>query len=254
MKSVPSILSVCFAVVCVAGTVVLVSGFRSNRDLREANQELAAELRATQARTDTLLAGNQETARQLALLGKLAEDLKARIAEMEIGRTKEAEETVPTVIPYQIQAYLGKTFLGRAWIIPRNLWKDPNTQRYVYEPVVWLPESLRKGFVTHHTNVVEREVEKQIYVNTTYYPQPVYYVSYPFHHRPATNYCPPTPQPPAAPLQPIAPRFNPGSGTVIAPEIGMRAGQIKTRPQVLGTRADSIKTFLTSNGTGPTTP
>ena len=250
MKTALIILGVCFVVVCGAGSLVLMNGARANRDLQEANRKLREDLRAEQAKSDSLAAENQVTAKQLELAGELSENLKARIAEIETTSAKEGEngDTVPTVAPFPAQAYLGQKLLGQAWIIPKNLRKDPANQRYVYDPVVWLDEKLRGSFVIHHTNVVEREIETQTQYNTTYYPQPVYFVSSPFRHRHGTNASPPTPSLPAVPI------FKPGNGTVIPQQLGTPAAQIKTRPQLLGQAANSIKTSPQEVGIRNLTP
>jgi hypothetical protein len=239
MKTALIILGTCLILLCVAGSAGLIGAFHSQRDLREANRKMEADLRAAQTTTDTLLAEKQEMARQLSVFQELTESLQSRIVDQETARGSEMESQrkVPAVSPYQAQAYLGKTSLGWVWIIPHNLRKDTNTQRYVYEPVVWLDEGLRKQFVTHHTNVVEREVEPRTYANTAYYPEPYvygyYYPPYPIPRPPGSN-CPPVQPPvqppPAVPVQPVPQPFNPGSGKVIAQRLGTPAGAIKTRP------------------------
>lgn len=231
MKTILIILGACFVVLFVAVAGVLVVERRSTRDLHEANQRLQTELRATQAQAEAVLAEKEETVKQLVHMQGVSDDFKARIAEVESAKAKESETGVPVVAPYQAQAYLGQKPLGWVWIMPHNLRKDTNTQRYVYEPVVWLDEGLRKQFVTHHTNVVEREVESRTYVNSTYYPQPTYYYTYPTYPiprpPPGSNCPPPVVTPPT--VQPIPRPFNPGSGTVTAQRLATPAGAIKTR-------------------------
>lgn len=238
MKTARSILSVCLAVACVAGSLGLAAGLHVNRGVREANRKLAAELREAQSRMDALQAEKRETARQLALARESAESLQNHMAEMEAAKKVESEAPPPVASPYQAQAYLGQESLGWAWIVPRNYRKDTNTQRYVYEPVIWLDESMRKNFVVHHTNVVERDIETHTYFNNTYYPQPAYYgYYYPTHSRPPSNSWPITPQP-----------------TVPRRQGDVPAATIKTRPQVLGTPASQIKLLPQSGGTGNLAP
>jgi len=248
MKTALIILGACFAILCVASCAVLIGAFQSQRGLREANQNIETELRTAQTTANALQAEKQEMVRQLSVFQELTENLQSRIAGHEIAANEAGlQEKAPAVAPYQAQAFLGKTPLGRVWIIPQNLRKDPNTQRYVYEPVVSLDEGLRKQFVTHHTNVVEREVESQAYVNTAYYPEPYsygyYYPTYPAYPNPRppiesnrppvwpphTRPIPPAVTPPT-PVQPVAQPFNPGSGKVTAQQLGTAAGAIKTRP------------------------
>jgi hypothetical protein len=237
MKTALIILGACFAALCVASSAVLIGAFYSQRELRDANRRMEATLRTAQTTTDTLRAEKQEMAQQLSVLQELTESLQSKAAAR--ANDGESQGKIPAVAPYQAQAFLGKTSLGWVWIIPQNLRKDTNTQRYVYEPVVWLDEGLRKQFVTHHTNVVEREVESR-YVNTTYYPEPYWYgygYYYPTYSRPPIgSNCPPTfpshpiqPVPPT-PIHPVAAQpFNPGTGKVTVQQLGTPAGAIRTR-------------------------
>lgn len=244
MKKPLIILCVCCAAVSVAVSGLLVAAYRANRDLREDNRKLSAALRDVQVKLDAVLAEKSETARQLALVRDSSENLEARLVEIEAARAAEAEAPPPVVAPYQVQAYLGQQSLGWVWIVPRNFRRDTNTQRYVYEPVVWLDESLRRNFVSYQTNVVEREVETA-YINNSYYPQPIYYLTTRGHHRRGPSQLPsmphppsgsPNPPPPVGEMQP-KPAFNPGSGVTTPQRLGTPAGSIKTRPQVLGTPA-----------------
>jgi hypothetical protein len=234
MKTLPIILGACFVVLCVAAAGVVVAERRATLELQKENQRLQSELRTAQSQAGAVLAEKEETVKQLAHVQSVSDDFKARIAEVESAKA-EADTGVPVVTPYQAQAFLGQKPLGWVWIIPQNLRKDTNTQRYVYEPVVWLDEGLRKQFVTHHTNVVEREVETKTYVNSTYYPQPAYYYSYPVYPiprpPPGSNCPPPVVTPPTAPpsIQPVPKPFNPGNGTITAQRLGTPAGAIKTK-------------------------
>ena len=241
MKTALIILGACFIVLCVASGAVLIGAFHSQRDLREANRKMGANLRTAQTTTDVLLAEKQEMAQQLSAFRELTENLQSRVTDHETASALEAESQgkAPVVAPYQAQAYLGQKPLGWVWIVPQNLRKDTNTQRYVYEPVVWLDEGLRKQFVTHHTNVVEREVESRTYVNNAYYSDPYLYgysyPTYPIPRPPPGSNCPPVhtppirPSPAPLPIQPTPQPFNPGNGTVTAQRLGTPAGAIKTR-------------------------
>jgi len=233
MKAPLIILGACIVVLCVASSVIFVEAFQSKRNLRQASQKMEADLRAARTTADALLAEKQEMARQLQVFQELTENLQSQITDLSTDTPSESgsEGNPPIVAPYQAQAYLGKLPLGWVWIIPQNLHKDTNTQRYVYQPVVWLDESLRKQFVTHHTNVVEREIATQSYFNTTYYPEPVYYYSTPIHRpHPIPTNCPPVPPLPPTPIQPVAKPFKAGPGGIAVQRLGTPAGAIKTRP------------------------
>ncbi len=223
MKTIVSALSVCLVVVCVAGGLVLVNKLRLNHELQQANQNLQDRLQSAWVRTDSLLAEKEESGKQVELLREVAEGLQARIAEQDTG------DTVPTLTPYQTPAFLGQKFIGQAWIVPRNLRKDTNTQSYVYEQVVWLDERLLENFVTK-ANVAEQVVENQTYVNNTYYPEPYYYAGYPIYYQPRSNYFQAKPNPPPATPTPAPPIVNPRSGVVTLRQAGP-VTQIRTRPQ-----------------------
>lgn len=240
MKTMLVVLSVSLAVVCVVGSAGLIGGFVANRDLREANQKLQADLEAAQLKSEGLASDNQALSARLEQLQSLTQELKTRMDEMETSKPDAELETPSAPAPFLVPAYLGQKWLGQAWFVARNPRKDPNTQRYVYEPVILLDESLRAGFVTHHTNVVEREVERQTYNSIAYYPQPVYYWSYPHYSRPGTNRWPPRPVPQTAPPSP-PPTAAPFGGAVAAQKPALPASQIKTRSQQLGIPAQSIK-------------
>ena len=232
MKYALGILAGCLAVVSVALSVLLVGGFRLHREVRDANQKLQTELRAAQTRADTLQGEKQKMAADLAVAQGLSEALKARLQEIEAANTTAPAGPPPVIPPLRADAYLGQRWLGQAWVLARNIRVDTNTQRYVYEPVVSLDESLRDDFVV--TNVVEREIATQTSYNynNTYYPHPLYYFVNP-SPRPRHGHSQPD-WPPATPsTYPAPPAFNPGSGAVIPQKLGTPADQIKTRPQVV---------------------
>lgn len=232
MKTTVLPLSLSLVVVCIVGGTLLVVGLFSHRDLTRTNERLTQELATTKAHLNSLQAGQQSVAKQLAdALGE-SQRLQARLAELEAKSNEQDSAAAPQpVSPYQAAAYLGKKSLGLAWIIPRNSRLDTNLQRYVYEPVVLLDEKLRRQFEVHHTNIVERTVEVPTYVENNYYDdQWPYYWSYPWYGGGGTvTNRPPRPNPPVA-SQPIYPPFNPGSGAVIPQRLGTPAGKIKTFP------------------------
>lgn len=232
------VLGACLAVACVAGGILFLQSFQSNRELLAANQRMKAELQVAQTTGDTLLAERQELANQVQVFRDLAERLQSQVTDLSNGNSSDSasDSQTPVVSPYQAQAYLGRKPIGWVWIIPQNLRRDTNSQRYVYEPIVWLDESVRKQFVTHHTNIVEREVETVNYVSPGYYSAPIYYASWPLlpspplHYPPGMTNCPPLPLWPSQPIQPVAQQpFNPGNGKVTMQKLGTPAGAIKTR-------------------------
>jgi len=221
------IITVIGAVLGLAFGVTAIASLRTAAELRRTNQTLLDELHTVRGRAETLTAEKQEASRQLALVANRHGELTSRLAELEAAEAEEsAMATSPAALkPYQAEAYLGKKPLGLVWIVPRNLRMDANSQRFVYEPVVCLDEKLRGQFTMHHTNIVEYEVERPVYVNNSYYQEPYYY---PVGYWPrATNNWPRQPAPAPAPNPPA---FNPGSGGIIKQPIGTPAERIKTYP------------------------
>lgn len=212
------------------GSPALVGAHRSNQALRTANQQLERELRTAQAKADASRTENEESAKQLKLLRDALDILQSRISEMDAANTQEAAVAAnpPEVKPYQAPAYVGRELLGSAWVIPRNVRMDTNTQRYVYETVIALDESLRGRFVTYFTNVIERAIPTTLVDN--YYPPTVNYIAASSTEQRETFRSPPPPQAPGPPAP--APKFDPGNGTTTPQRLGTAAGDIKTRPQM----------------------
>ncbi len=105
--------------------------------------------------------------------------------------------------PFQARAYVGKDYLGKAWVVPSNIREHAETGEYRFEPVIWIDEKARKTFT--QTNVVEREIAR----NTTYnqvYEQPYWY-GYPVWVNPKPNHpvAPPPQRPPVVQPSPGRP-------------------------------------------------
>lgn len=230
MKNTLSILAGGSAIVSVSLAVMLFGGFRLHRNVQSVNEKLQGELRAAQDGLDVLRAENRTISEDLARIRSSFEESQARLLEANASMAAAVSNLPPVIPSYRANTFIGQTFLGQAWVIPHNVRMDTNTQRYIYDPVVLLDESLRNSLVVHHTNVVEYPVETQTSYNynNTYYPTPIYYFGNP-GYRPKPDPLPPTLQPPAQLPYPAPPAFNPGSGKVIPQKLGTPSGQIKTR-------------------------
>jgi len=231
MKTTLVLLSTVIAIVVIAGGIALVGTHRSNRILENENRRLAGELGVAEAAAVTLRAEKQQNSERLTAAQELSTSLLTKLAETEADNPKITD--APEVKPYQTTAYLGQTLLGPVWIVPRNLRMDTNTQRYVYEPVVVLDERYRGSFVTHHTNIVEREVAKT-YVDHNYYANdfytgPAYY--FPARYPHGSNHFPrPLPTPLPAQPSPPQPKFRADSSGMMQQKLMIPADQIKTLP------------------------
>lgn len=114
--------------------------------------------------------------------------------------------------PFQARAYVGRDYLGLAWVIPSNVREHAESGEYHFEPVILIDEKSRKAFT--QTNLVEREVVRNNTYNQVY--QQPYWYGYPVWVNPRPN--PPTTPPPQRPpvVQPTPGR----SSTPWAPAIG----------------------------------
>lgn len=216
-----------------AGSVALFGLYRSRAALETENRKLAEQLRNAETATAALSAEKHQGTEQLAAAQELSTSLLGKLAAAEAANPKSAP--APEVKAYQVPAYLGQALLGPVWIVPRNVRMDTNTQRYVYENSVVLEERYRGFFVTHYTNIVEREVATTYvdnnYYPTTFYTEPAYY--YVPGHSHGSNHFPrptplPSPLPPTTPPPP--PNVNSGAGKITPQKLMIPADRIKTLP------------------------
>lgn len=196
----------CMTIVFVALGLISVHNQRSNNQVME---RVIAELkdRSTQLETE-LLALRQE---QLRLETEARTTAAATPASgaASVTNASEAVTRPPLPQPFQARAYVGKDYLGMAWVVPNNIKTNQETGDYLFEPVIWINEKSRSTFT--QTNVVEREVVR----NNSYtqvYQQP-YWNSYPLWYRPTYPVRPPGQHPPSA-GQPKPPSY-PSSPPII---------------------------------------
>lgn len=160
-----------------------------------AEQELKA-LRAQLAQHETDLAAAKASPAEPATSGT---------------STNSTEVKLTSPQPFQARAYVGKDYLGLAWVVPSNVKEVAGTGEIHYEPVIMINEHARRAFT--QTNIVEREVVR----NNSYtqvYEQPYWY-SYPLWTRPShpnrpPGNRPPTTTPPPRPSHPTPPIIGPG--------------------------------------------
>ena len=177
-----------------AGTLALLAWqFHHTRQLTADNAHLSQELVQSREAVTTLTDEKASISETLVSLQAMETELRERVDSLE-AEAKTAADTTPR--PYRVRAFVGQANVGQAWIVPHNVTRDPESCRYLFEPVLVIDESAKKHFTEHHTNVVEREVyTTEIYENYNRYP---YY--YGIAGRPGGSNRPPNrPQPPSKP-------------------------------------------------------
>ncbi len=127
---------------------------------------------------------------------------------VQVAAAAGSSTNAPLPRPYQVRVFLGKSYVGKAWVVPSNLRKDADTGRVAYEPIVHLPEDARSALTAYVTNVVEtpvpvgpQVVEREVYVE----PQPYFwgvpqYVPVPVGRYRNRHQQSPPPVPPARPM------------------------------------------------------
>lgn len=235
MKALITSLSILAAFLFVLLLTTLAFAWHGQRRLAAVNANLRTELEAARLALDTAAAESQSTTERLARLETTAAGLESELEAVKAS-AKAAEETLPR--PYRVRAFLGKDSLGEAWMIPQNIKRDPDSGRYVFEPVLLLDESSRSRFTVHHTNVVQTEV-----LTTDYTP---YYYRYPYSYGgwyptlPGGSNLPPVePQPPIGVPQPSVTGSGYGNVSASARVFAPPFSTVNTRPQVLGRPATS---------------
>ena len=197
MKTLFAIVTVVLAVACaVLLTTVLIES-SENRELRQENQKLLTDLHAAATKARTLEDAGAEATAKLAAkqdeLRALGSKLEKAEAEAQSAKTNWATAAGAALRSQQLRAFVGTKFVGRAWIVPSNATKDPQTGLINFEPVVVLEEASKRAFTVQETNFVERDVARYSAVNYNYSPYPYYWYYYPFVTVGPTNAVPPTP-------------------------------------------------------------
>jgi hypothetical protein len=180
----------CMMVVLVALGMVSVHSQRTNAQVME---RVIADLtaRSTHLESELKLLREQPD-RSAAESGAPPAAAPETPANLPSTNAVDAAVKPPLPQPFQARAFVGKDFIGMAWVVPSNIKENAETGDYQFEPVIWIDEKSRKTFT--QTNVVEREVVR----NNSYtqvYQQP-YWNSYPVWVRPSHPIYPPAQRPP----------------------------------------------------------
>lgn len=166
----------CMTIAFVALGLVSVHNQRNNSQVME---RVVADLtaRSTQLESELKALRDERTRHEMEAKTAAAAPV---VDPVTVTNSPDAPVKSPMPQPFQARAYIGKDFLGMAWVVPNNIKENPESGEFQFEPVIWIDEKSRKTFT--QTNVVEREVVR----NNSYtqvYQQPYWY-SYPVWVRP----------------------------------------------------------------------
>ncbi|HVR35986.1 MAG TPA: hypothetical protein VMS21_09060 [Methylomirabilota bacterium] len=202
-------------------------GLSENRELQAELRTLRAELRESREQREQLDESRRLMEERLAAMRdemRMRGEAAEQAEESEAGRQAEARPPVSPK-PYQVPVYLGREFLGHGWVVPSNFTEDSQTGRVGYQPVLHLDEKMRKSFVVHETNVVEREVYRNQSYSYNVYPRPYLYPVVVNRGPPRmTNEPPRQPKPPQPP-PPAPPTSRSSSGGNVWMPVQPRAPQ-----------------------------
>ena len=168
-----SVIILSSALVLIAAVVVL-----DNRELRREVRTLRMDLQQARADVSQLHAEATDAAAQMAAKHDRLQQLEEEVARPKAADVKAPDEAGAAAAPraYRVRTYLGKQYLGMGWLVPSVLPKNGESGKVAYEPVLVLDESLKRNFVVHQTNVVEREGSRETTINYNYpYPSAYWY-------------------------------------------------------------------------------
>ncbi len=140
--------------------------FRAAHDLYQ------SQIRAAEGRLQDYRQKNRELETDLRDQTELVVELESRISSLELT---EAPEDPAIRGPekggtFNVRAYLGTSYLGDADLMftrARQTTDSKGNPRIVQEPVVRLPERFRSFFTTVTTNIIEKEVIREVPTNNS---------------------------------------------------------------------------------------
>jgi hypothetical protein len=149
--------------------------FHDHSRLSQDHQALVVALQAANARIHLLETEKAAMTRHLA--ERSSDSPAAQSQPVPASTTASTNHPTQTAAPrpYQVQTYLGKQYLGLAWLVPRHITTDPKTGHVVYQPVLVLNPGLRRAFTETTTNVVREMVPTPSAGNSYHYYYPVQY-------------------------------------------------------------------------------
>ena len=202
IKSLLVTIGLCLTILSSAMALITIAAVLDNhglrRELRTVRTDLdRARIEVSQVRRDTTEASERLAAKQNEL-----QELEKEFSRLKVAKASDEASASAAPRAYRLRAYLGNQYLGMAWMVPSVRPKAAESGQWAYEPVVVLDESLKRNFVVHKTNLVEREVSRETTVNYNYaYPYyfPVFIWKGSTNPSPNcdTNWIPVQPKPPS---------------------------------------------------------
>lgn len=173
MKPLMITVGACLALFSISLTVLLLVGFHDYRRVGEDNRALQADLQDANVRLGELEKGRDSLTGELEARRSEVQDLTAKLTEAAAANSKTNDAAALAVQPrpYQVPAFLGNDYLGLAWVVPRNLSRDPKTGRVTFEPVLLLDPGWRRAFTETATEVVEQPAAPSYAAVYNYYSQ-----------------------------------------------------------------------------------
>jgi hypothetical protein len=146
--------------------------------------------------------------RDLGAKSTEVQDLTGKLAEATAAGTQTngtpADAQQPR--PYQAPAYLGNQYLGLAWVVPRNISKNPKTGRLTFEPVLILDPRVKEAFAAPVATAAQDQEPPNYTVYNYNHPWP-WFVWTPLVQA-STNKPPRFPPAPSPGLPPRSPPVN----------------------------------------------
>jgi len=214
MKAAIITVTFCLALITGALAFFLTTSRREIRQLGAHRDQLDSQLAGVRAELEQLHRTNTTLAGELEKQIKSVEALTAQVAQARAAKAQPAPAEVALAPAQRVRTFLGREYLGQAWLVSSQAGQDPKTGRKTYEPAVVLDESLRRSFTVYETNIVERPVNTSSTVNYNYVPPRTYY--YPVYYPPYVYSHPPPVKPDPAPPPPVLPAplpRGPGAGS-----------------------------------------
>ncbi|MBU6402962.1 MAG: hypothetical protein KGS61_21790 [Verrucomicrobia bacterium] len=148
MKSWLVALAVCLTLAVLALTLIVVVQAYDHRLVSSEKAALERDLRSASLRISDLQQEQAAVVKDLQTRSTEVQDLTAKLADATEASTNPPVGSTLPPRPYQAPAYLGNQYLGLAWVVPRNIVRNPRTGRFTFEPALVLDPGLKQVLAT----------------------------------------------------------------------------------------------------------
>lgn len=143
----------------------------SNLHRKEAEEVYLSQIRAAEFRLGEEKQRSRALEDEVKARTETIVDLEGQIARLEMtGHSTPAIKKPDTGSVFNVRAYLGTTYIGDAELLFTRARQTVDAQgnaRVTQEPVVRLPEKFRSTFTEIKTNIVEKEVVREVAQNNS---------------------------------------------------------------------------------------